>query len=200
MAFTPYAYGGYPTAGGYYAPPMPDQLAQLRGAGQYQPQMMGQNVAQPMQTPPVQNPAPMAAQTPQAMAPAPQTQVQPSTMSGPVFVNGDAGARGFMVGAGNTVMLIDADPDAHTFWLKSADASGMPSMRTFDYTERLSTTRPAQDTPQTALPSPVDYVPRADFDALVSQISALESEIETLKAKQKANTVKKAVKDGEDNG
>lgn len=44
MAYN-YGYGGYPCPGGYYAPPMPDQLAQLRGAGQYQPQVMGQ---QPM--------------------------------------------------------------------------------------------------------------------------------------------------------
>lgn len=172
----PYGYGGYPGPGGYYAPPVPDQLAQLRG---YQQPM---NTQQPMTQP---------------AAPAMQMQGQPATMSGPVFVNGEAGAKGFLVSANNTVMLIDADPDAHTFWLKSADASGMPSMRTFDYTERINAPRPSQEPSQTVSAFPVDYVPRAEHDALVARIEALREEIETLKAKRSTAT-KKPVKEDEE--
>lgn len=182
-----YGYGGYPVGGGYYPPPpIPDHLAQLR-QNQYQPQMMNQpaQTVVPQQT--------MQSQ-PATTIPAPTMQTQPSTMSGPVFVNGDAGARGFMVAPGNTVMLIDADPNANTFWLKSADASGMPTMRTFDYKERLTDLR--NSTQGEEKNAPVEYVTRADFDALADRASELEKELEELKAK-KATTKKPTKEDDE---
>lgn len=156
MAFGSYSYGGYPGPGGYYSPPVPDQLAQLR-QGAYQQPVLNQPVVA----------APVAQQ---AMQQVPNVQPQPA-MTGPVFVNGEAGAKGYLVGAGNTVMLIDADPDANTFWLKSADASGMPSMRTFDYKERIAapaTSQPAK------LPS-VDYVTRDEFEALEAKLDAISA-------------------------
>lgn len=185
MPINGYGYGGYPAAAGYYSPPMPDQLAQLRGAGYQQP------ISQPIQQVPVQQPAtqPIIQQT------VPTT--QPANMTGPVYVNGEAGAKGYLVAAGNTVMLIDADPDANTFWLKSADASGMPSIRTFDYTERMNSPRQSLDGPQTAQYREADYVPRADFEALASQIEAIRDEIETLKAKRTA-TPKRTVREDDE--
>lgn len=138
----------YPTQ-----PPMPDQYGQ-RGVGQYQPGM----VNQPMQTQ-----VNIPQQTPSQ--PAPQ-QGQPSSITGPVFVNGEAGAKGYLVGSGNTVMLIDADPDANTFWLKSADASGMPSMRTFDYVERVNT-------PKTTAQATVQYATRDELEALADRVNAI---------------------------
>lgn len=185
MAFNNYGYGGYP---GYYPPPMQDQLAQLRSNPMMQPNMQGQPMQQPMQnTQPVQQP--VMQQPVQAS--------QPANLSGPVYVNGEAGARGFIVSAGNTVMLIDADPDANTFWLKSADASGMPSMRTFDYTERVNVPRAAQTASQVAQSPGPDYVPRKDFEELAARTSDLERELETLKAK-KATTTKKPAKEDDE--
>lgn len=185
-----YNYGGYPGPN-YYAPPMPDQLAQLRQNQFQQPmQPMTQptsNIA-PMQQPAMQQPQQQMQTTPMA---------QQSTMSGPVFVNGEAGARGFMVGAGNTVMLIDADPDAHTFWLKSADASGMPSIRTFDYTERLNSPKAPQTPVETAPAVNMDYVTREEWNALQARADALARELEELKSK-KASAPKKTVKDGDE--
>lgn len=189
MAY-PYTYGGYPN--GYYAPPMQDQLGQLR-ANAYQPQIMNQPMAQnqnPMQT--VQN---QIQQNATAVSP---QQGQPSSMTGPVFVNGDAGAKGFLVAPGNTVMLIDADPDANTFWLKSADASGMPSMRTFDYTERINPKSTQIDTQTVQIPK-VEYVTKSEFDALSARAEELAAELEELKAK-KSTPVKKSVKEDEENG
>lgn len=188
MAYTPYNYGGYPTPN-YYTPPMPDQLAQLR-QNQYQNPMMNQ---QPMQQQ-MQQQAPVQQPT-QPMQPA--LMAQQSTMSGPVFVNGEAGARGFMVGAGNTVMLIDADPDAHTFWLKSADASGMPSIRTFDYTERVNAPRSPQTPVESAPVVNADYVTREEWNALQARADALAKELEELKAK-KAPAPKKTVKEADE--
>lgn len=180
-----YNYGGYPAAGGYYAPPVPDQLAQLRGA-----QMP------PMQQPVIGPQMPMSNQPMQNMAPPvqPAQQTQQPAMTGPFYVSGEAGAKGYLLAPNQTVMLIDADPDANTFWLKSADASGMPTMRTFDYTERVAAQRPAQ----AAVNPGVEYVTRADFDRLAAHTDALERELEALKAHKCA--CNKAVKEDEVDG
>ena len=155
------AYGYNP----YY--PMQDQLAQLRNNPmQYQPY---QPMQQPMQQP----------QQPMMQQPVMQTAQQPApqpSISGPVYVNGEAGARGYIVAPNQTVMLIDADPDANTFWLKSADAAGMPSMHTYDYTERTAA-KPA--------PAPtVDYVTHKELDALAARADDIAAEVEQLKAKK----------------
>lgn len=165
MAFG-YQYGGYPVPG-YYPPPMPDQLAQLR-ANQFQQPMNQQTMNQPIQNQPQQIVPPV-----QNVQPVIQTQGQPSAMSGPVFVNGEAGAKGYLVGAGNTVMLIDADPDANTFWLKSADASGMPSMRTFDYVERVSASKPVQQSTQSANTPGAEYATKKELSELEARVDAL---------------------------
>lgn len=183
MAFG-YNYGGYPAAGGYYAPPMPDQLAQLRGA-----QMPMQPLQNPQQFPGgqmLQNSQHLNQQTA-----VPQQQPQQPTMSGPFYVNGEAGARGYIVAPNQTVMLIDADPEANTFWLKSADGAGMPSMRTFDYTERMAAQK-AQQAPA------VEYVTRADFDRLAARADALAAELEALKAKKCACSRKTVKEDEQD--
>lgn len=51
-----------------------------------------------------------------------------------VWVQGESGAKSYMVAPGNTVALWDSE--SQTVYLKSADASGMPSMRVLDYTIR----------------------------------------------------------------
>lgn len=184
MAFGGYNYGGYPAAGGYYAPPMPDNLATLRGA----PAIPG-TMGQPMMGQPVQSGQMSVANVAQPMMQQPQ-QVQQPAMTGPFYVSGEAGAKGYLVAAGQTVMLIDADPDAQTFWLKSADASGMPTMRTFDYTERVAAQRPAQ----AAKAQAVEYVTKTDFDRLAARADALAQELEALKAR-KCSCGKKTVKE-----
>ena len=156
------AYGYNP----YY--PMQDQLAQLRNNPmQYQPYtpIVGTQMSQPqpmMQQPTMQQTQPVQAPQP--------------SISGPVYVNGEAGARGYIVAPNQTVMLIDADPDANTFWLKSADAAGMPSMHTYDYTERNAAK---------AAPAPtVDYVTHKELDALAARAEDIAAEVEQLKAKK----------------
>lgn len=193
MAYGGYNYGGYPGPGGYYAPPAPDQLAQLR-AGQFQqPQPMMQN--QQMQPIQPAQPVPQATMTQPVVQPIPPQTPQP-TISGPYYVSGDAGARGYLVAANTTVLLFDADPDANTFWLKSADAAGMPSMRTFDYVERINATKSNQEAAQAVPVQNVEYVPRADFDALAARCAEIEAELKELKDKPcKCSTSKKQKED-----
>ena len=57
--------------------------------------------------------------------------------NGLIWVQGEAGAKSYIVAPGNTVMLMDSEGER--FYLKSADASGMPMpLRIFDYKERAN--------------------------------------------------------------
>lgn len=133
-----YPYGAYPGyMPGYYAPnaAMPDQLAQLRAAQQL-PQMQPQ----------------IPAQTPSG-----------GQGNGVIWVQGEAGAKSYMVAPGNAVMLLDSE--SSTFYLKTVDASGMPSMRIFDYTERSAQPVQAQ--------TKMEYVTRSEFEALAARLDAM---------------------------
>lgn len=65
-----------------------------------------------------------------------QPQMAQPQQSGIVWVQGIEGAKAHPVAAGQSVLLMDSD--ANCLYLKSADQTGMPSLRVFDYTERLN--------------------------------------------------------------
>lgn len=101
-----------------------------------------------------------------------QTQGTPSI----IWVQGEEGAKAYMVAAGNSVLLMDSENSA--FYIKSTDASGMPlPLRVFDYKER---TTAAKTPPQTAQQPGVEFVTRAEFNALAARCAALEKQ-ETAK-------------------
>lgn len=95
-----------------------------------------------------------------------------------IWVSGEAGAKSYLVAPNTTVQLWDSE--AQVIYLKSADASGMPSMKIIDYTIRNSAqsqnTVPVQTQSQTDL-----YVTKDEFDELkakVQQMIAKENENE----------------------
>lgn len=97
-----------------------------------------------------------------------QTQGTPSI----IWVQGEEGAKAYMVAVGNSVLLMDSENSA--FYIKSTDASGMPlPLRVFDYKER---TTAAKTPPQTAQQPGVEFVTRAEFDALAARCAALEKQ------------------------
>lgn len=102
-----------------------------------------------------------------------QYQQQPAQNAGSnnpiIWVQGEEGAKAYMVAAGNSIMLMDSE--ASTFYLKSTDASGMPlPLRIFDYTERVT----APKTPAQAQQAPgAEYVTRQEFDALAAKLEAM---------------------------
>lgn len=142
----------------YYYPPMQ--------AGQPMP-MQQPMMPQPMQA---QTQAPMD-QLAQLRA---QQQPQPAQQqSGIIWVQGEEGAKAYLVAAGNSVMLMDSENT--TFYLKSTDASGMPMpLKIFDYVERVQPTRQVHTPVQTPTP---EYVTRAEFDQLADQLAALNREL-----------------------
>lgn len=96
---------------------------------------------------------------------------QQNQNGGFIWVQGEAGAKSYLVAPGSTVQLWDSE--SQTIYLKSADASGMPSMRILDYTFR--------DVPQGSQmaqkPVGVDFPTRDEFNALKGQIEAIRAEL-----------------------
>jgi hypothetical protein len=92
-----------------------------------------------------------------------------------IWVSGEAGAKSYLVAPGNTVMLLDAENSV--FYLKSADASGMPlPLRIFDYKERTTTAQQAFGGSVTAEGVNLDnFVTRKEFDELKASIASQQT-------------------------
>ena len=103
-------------------------------------------------------------------------QYSPQNNSSIIWVQGEAGAKSYLVAPNNTVQLWDSE--SQTIYLKSADASGMPSMRILDYT--LRDTAP-QNVPAAFSKSSEEIPTKKDITALQEQIDALRAEIGGLK-------------------
>ena len=136
----------------YYGaqPPMPDNLAQLR-----------------MNTNQMQN------AVVQPSMPSQPIQVQQPN-NGLIWVQGESGAKSYLVAPNATVMLMDSEGER--FYLKSADASGMPlPLRIFDYKERTTATQQAFGGSVAAETVNLDnFVTRKEFEELRASI-ALQS-------------------------
>ena len=70
----------------------------------------------------------------------PVQQTQQQNNNGIIWVQGEAGAKSYLVAPNSTVQLWDSE--SQTIYLKSADASGMPSFKILDYTVREGKTAP----------------------------------------------------------
>ena len=117
-----------------------------------------------MNTPSFNQP-PMVQPVQQMQTPAQQTN------NGLVWVQGEAGAKSFLVAPGCTVMLMDSEGER--FYLKSADASGMPlPLRVFEYKERTET---AQQTAGGSMAAFDDldnkFVTRDEFERRMASIA-----------------------------
>lgn len=110
----------------YYAPFYQPNYMQNNQFNQQQ-QLQSMQYQQPIQTMPQQQIVNNAA---------------PQSNNGLIWVQGEAGAKSYLVAPGNTVMLMDSEGER--FFIKSADASGMPlPLRIFDYKERTEPTQAA---------------------------------------------------------
>lgn len=102
-----------------------------------------------------------------------QQNQQSQMSSNLIWVQGEAGAKSYLVAPNNTVQLWDSE--SQTIYLKSADASGMPSMRILDYTIRQNS---PQTPPVASQAQKVDYPTREEFNALQSLVEGLKSKLE----------------------
>lgn len=113
----------------------------------------------------------------------PQTQpVQQNQQGSKIWVQGESGAKSYLVAPNTTVDLWDSE--RQTIYVKSADASGMPSMKVLDYTLRQSAQSQAQTVAvsEQAQSGP-DYVTHQELKDLEDKITQKIDEIkEELKA------------------
>ena len=92
--------------------------------------------------------------------------------NGLIWVQGEAGAKSYIVAPGNTVMLMDSEGER--FYLKSADASGMPMpLRIFEYKERTETPSQASSAPVTTQSVNLDnFVTREEFEQRMASMAS----------------------------
>lgn len=95
----------------------------------------------------------------------PQTNYQQSNTTsyqsnnGLVWVQGEAGAKSYLVAPSQTVLLMDSE--AEKFYIKSADAAGMPMpLRVFEYTEQADNKE--------------QYATRKEYEELAAKCAELE--------------------------
>lgn len=146
---------------------------------------------QPVQpAPQVQMPNGNIAQNQQQMYQQPVVQQAPQQQSergGIIWVQGEAGAKSYLVAPNQSVMLMDSEKSC--FYIKSADASGMPlPLRTFDYSERIAARQPVEQPPENepvvAPTQEIDlsnYMTRDEFEdrtkSLLDQINDLTARL-----------------------
>lgn len=80
-----------------------------------------------------------------------------------IWVQGESGAKSYLVGAGSSVLLMDSEQSR--FYIKSTDSSGMPMpLRTFEYNE-------IKDEPVKAAQANVnDFITRQEFEERLNDL------------------------------
>jgi len=87
--------------------------------------------------------------------------------NGIIWVQGEAGAKSYLVAPNTTVQLWDSESDV--IYLKSADASGMPSIKIIDYTIRDSESMRNIKTEQQ-----INYATKEEVNVLQNEINELK--------------------------
>lgn len=95
------------------------------------------------------------------------TMTQP--INGLVSVTGVEGAKAYQLPPNSSMPLFDKDDDI--MYVKTTDAAGYPTLKTFRF----------EPVDQPTAPS-ADYVPRSEFDALAAKVDALQPKTRTRKA------------------
>ncbi len=119
-------------------------------------------------------------------------QPQPTQMYNPnsrKWVQGLAGAKSYLVAPNQTVDLWDSE--SQTIYVKSADASGLPTLKVLDYTLRDNGSNLAENN---VLNSEREFVSINDFKALESKLTMLENELMSLKTPKHEKKVNNLVK------
>ena len=94
--------------------------------------------------------------------------VQSGSQNPLIWVQGEAAAKSYPIAPNTSVPLFDSE--ANVIYIKSADMSGMPSIKILDYTVRDNA------------PHKADIQPVADY-ATKDDLASIQKEIDALKSK-----------------
>ncbi len=89
-----------------------------------------------------------------------------------IWVQGEAGAKSYSVAPNTTVPLWDSEQK--TIYLKSADASGMPSIKYIDYTIRENGQKMNEIVPNN------NYATVDDIDCIYHELDELKRKLEDM--------------------
>ena len=105
---------------------------------------------------------PQTQQIPQVSMAAPS-----QNSNGIIWVQGEVAAKAYPVAPGNSILLMDSEDQR--FYIKSADASGMPlPLRCFSYTEEVSTQQSFSPSPEI---DTSQFITRQEFEERVNEQS-----------------------------
>ena len=171
MAYTPY-YAPYSRPMGYYNPSIPQQDMSNMQANQQMP------IQQPVQQMPMQTPTQFV-------------QAQPTNDM--LFVLNENEASAYPVAPNNSVVLWDKNNK--TFYIKTANAQGIPSMQIYDFTERIE--NPSKTPTEHVCTCGDKYATKEQINALEGKINDILAMYEELKDKQTSKTTKPTKKEVE---
>ena len=96
-------------------------------------------------------------------------QMPPPSSNGLIFVLGEESAKSYPVAPNNTVTLWDKE--SHTIYIKSVDASGIPSMQVLEWTEKANkTSAPTVDTSK--------FITREEFEKAIASLKGDQNNAE----------------------
>lgn len=94
---------------------------------------------------------------------------------GILWVQGEAGAKSYLVAPNTSVLLMDSETS--NFYIKTTDAAGMPTLRTFAYKEVVLGSQEPQKQAEINLDD--KYVTRQEYDDLRGKYEELYSYLES---------------------
>ena len=160
------AYGNYAPfyRGGFFNPMQTPTMPNMaENQGQF---------AQPYQAPMQTNPTPMPMQTQQA--------------NDMIWVLNENEATSYPVAPNNSVVLWDKNNK--TFYIKTANAQGIPSMQIYDFTQRIENA-PKSPT-EHVCKCGNDFIPKSELNAINGKFDDISGKIEELEHKIKEMSVK----------
>jgi len=109
-----------------------------------------------------------------------QQQTYTPTTSGIIWISGESEATMYPIAPNNAVALWDRN--GKSIYLKSADATGKPTMTVYDLVEHV------QNAPEASQEQTVEYATKSDLSAVVGvvkgfdeMLGSLKSDIDTMK-------------------
>lgn len=101
---------------------------------------------------------------------------QQNVNQGILWVQGEAGAKSYLVAPNTSVLLLDSESEK--FYIKTTDQAGMPTLRTFEYKEVTAGAAPApQKQPEINMDD--KYVTRQEYNDLRGKYEELYGMLET---------------------
>lgn len=96
-----------------------------------------------------------------------------------LWVQGEAGAKSYLIAPGNTLLLMDSE--AERFYIKSVEPNGIPQTRTFEYREITNAPAAAQPVQST---QPIDHVTHEELNNLREEFKTEMQRITDLMTKK----------------